>query len=133
MAPEFILSGTQRPTWGVLINTAERLVDQTSIHRNVWHEACRLMGQKGAAASVLVTAHKHLRGDVDRPGAYLRGMNKHAAAGLLNLGRTFHGLKGNARAEGMRSLATGSDPRPVGQLAAAALKLARSAGSQRLL
>ena len=133
VVPEFILSHSQQPTWGVLIGTAERLVEQTAIHRNVWHEACRLMGQKGAAASVLATAHKHLRGDVDRPGAYLRGMNKHAASGLLNLGRTFHGLKDNARGEAMRSLSTGSDPRSIGQLASAALKLARTGRSAQLL
>ncbi|MFD1789261.1 plasmid replication protein RepC [Sphingomonas floccifaciens] len=131
VTPEFILS--ERPTWGTLIATAERIVDQTSIHRTVWQEACRLMGQKGAAASVLATAHKHLRGDVDRPGAYLRGMNRHAAAGLLNLGRTFHGLKESGRIEGMRSLATGAEPRAVGQIAAAALRLARGTGSGRLL
>lgn len=133
VVPEFILADTPRPTWGSLIGTAERLVDQTAIHRNVWHEACRLMGQKGAAASVLATAHKHLRGDVERPGAYLRGMNKHAASGLLNLGRTFHGLKDNARADAMRSLSSGSDPRSIGQLASAALKLARTSRSAQLL
>ncbi|MBN2974438.1 hypothetical protein JW805_20835 [Roseomonas aeriglobus] len=133
VTPEFILSDIERPTWGTLIATAERIVDQTSIQRNVWQEACRLMGQKGAAASVLATAHKHLRGDVDRPGAYLRGMNKHAAAGLLNLGRTFHGLKENGRTEGMRSLAAGAEPRAIGQIAAAALRLARGGGSGRLL
>ena len=133
VVPEFILTDTLRPTWGDLIGTAERLVDQASIHRNVWHEACRLMGQKGAAASVLATAHKHMRGDVDRPGAYLRGMNKHAASGALNLGRTYHGLKDNARSEGMRSLASGSEPRSIGQLAAAALGLVRSGQPRRLL
>lgn len=133
VVPEFIMTGTPRPTWGELIGTAERLVDQTAIHRNVWHEACRLMGQKGAAASVLATAHKHMRGDVDRPGAYLRGMNKHAASGLLNLGRTYHGLKDSARSEGMRSLSAGSDPRSIGQLAAAALGLSRGGRAQRLL
>lgn len=133
VTPEFILSDIERPTWGTLIATAERIVDQTSIHRTVWQEACRLMGQKGAAASVLATAHKHLRGDVDRPGAYLRGMNRHAAAGRLNLGRTFHGLKETGRTEGMRSLATGVEPRAIGQIAAAALRLVQGGGSGRLL
>lgn len=133
VVPEFIMTGAPQPTWGELIGTAERLVDQTAIHRNVWHEACRLMGQKGAAASVLATAHKHMRGDVDRPGAYLRGMNKHAASGLLNLGRTYHGLKDSARSEGMRSLSTGSEPRSVGQLAAAALGIGRGRRAHRLL
>ncbi|WP_296222355.1 plasmid replication protein RepC [uncultured Sphingomonas sp.] len=132
VVPELILPHVTRPTWGELIGTAERLVGQASIHRSVWHEACRLMGQKGAAASVIATAHKHSRGDVDRPGAYLRGMNKHAAKGSLNLGRTFHGLKDSARVEGMRSLATGNDPRSIGQLAAAALGRARAGGHRAL-
>jgi replication initiation protein RepC len=131
--PELILADTPRPSWGDLIGTAERLIDQAAIHRNVWHEACRLMGQKGAAASVLATAHKHMRGDVDRPGAYLRGMNKHAASGVLNLGRTFHGLKDSARLEGVRSIAAGSDPRSIGQLAAAALGIVRGNRAQHLL
>jgi replication initiation protein RepC len=133
VVPEFIFTDTPRPSWGALIGTAERLVDQTVIHRSVWHEACRLMGQKGAAASVIATAHKHARGEVERPGAYLRGMNKQAASGLLNLGRTFHGLKDSARVEGIRSLASGSDPRPIGQLATTALNMVRGKGSVRTL
>lgn len=131
--PELVNLRTEQPTWGELIGAAERLVDQTAIHRNVWHEACRLMGQKGAAASVLATAHKYFRGEVDRPGAYLRGMNKRAGSGLLNLGRTFHGLKDSARADAMRTLAVGSDPRSFGQLAAAALRQARPTLPRRLL
>jgi replication initiation protein RepC len=112
-------------TWGIVIGDAERLIAQTAIPANVWHEACRLMGQKGAAASVFATAHKHVRGDVDRPGAYLRGMNKNAALGKLNLGRTFHGLKDHAKRQPVRSLSSGTDPRSVGQVLAMAL---RSAG-----
>lgn len=131
VVPELVF-GAVPPTWGALIGTAERLISQTAIHKSVWHEACRLMGQKGAAASVIATAHKHSRGDVDRPGAYLRGMNKNAASGSLNLGRTFHGLKDSARTEGMRALGTGSDPRSIGQLALAALGRTASTG-RRLL
>ena len=123
VAPE-ICSGAsgEHPAWGDLVVMAERLVGQTGIHRAAWHEACRLMGQKGAAASVIATTCKHLRGDVDRPGAYLRGMNTRAAAGELNLGRTFHGLKDAGRVAGMKSLHDGSDPRSVGQLVASALR-----------
>lgn len=131
VVPELIFGHTP-PTWGDLIATAERLVDQAAIHRNVWHEACRLMGQKGAAASVIATAHKHARGHVERPGAYLRGMNKNAATGSLNLGRTYHGLKDTARTEGMRALAAGSDPRSIGQLALAALRRTSSSDARLL-
>lgn len=131
VVPELIFFGGASPTWGELIGTAERLVNQTAIHKSVWDEACRLMGQKGAAASVIATAHKHSRGDVDRPGAYLRGMNKNAASGNLNLGRTFHGLKDSVRVEGMRALGTGG-PCSIGQLALAALGRRGSIG-RRLL
>ena len=125
VAPEFVSYPPDQMTWGIVIGDAERLIAQTAIPANVWHEACRLMGQKGAAASVFATAHKHVRGDVDRPGAYLRGMNKNAALGKLNLGRTFHGLKDHAKRQPVRSLSSGTDPRSVGQVLAMAL---RSAG-----
>ncbi len=125
VVPEFVSYPPDQMTWGLVIRDAERLIAQTAIPANVWHEACRLMGQKGAAASVFATAHKHVRGDVDRPGAYLRGMNKNAASGKLNLGRTFHGLKDHAKRQPVRSLSSGTDPRSVGQLLAMAL---RSAG-----
>ncbi|MES3093421.1 plasmid replication protein RepC [Sphingomonas aerolata] len=125
VVPEFVSYPPDQMTWGIVIRDAERLIAQTAIPANVWHEACRLMGQKGAAASVFATAHKHVRGDVDRPGAYLRGMNKNAASGKLNLGRTFHGLKDHAKRQPVRSLSSGTDPRSVGQLLAMAL---RSAG-----
>jgi len=122
VAPELISCPPDQTTWGVVISDAERLMAQAEIPANVWHEACRLMGQKGAAASVIATAHKHVRGDVDRPGAYLRGMNKNAASGILNLGRTFHGLKDHAKRQPVRSLSRSSDLRSVGQLLATALR-----------
>lgn len=122
VAPEFISCPPEQMTWGIIIGDAERLIAQAVIPANVWREACRLMGQKGAAASVIATAHKHVRGDVDRPGAYLRGMNKNAASGKLNLGRTFHGLKDHAKRQPVRSLSSSSDLRSVGQLLATALR-----------
>jgi replication initiation protein RepC len=125
VAPELISCPPEQTTWGIVIGDAERLIAQAEIPANVWREACRLMGEKGAAASVIATAHKHVRGDVDRPGAYLCGMNKNAASGKLNLGRTFHGLKDHARGQPVRSLSSSSDLRSVGQLLATAL---RSAG-----
>ena len=115
------------PSWGDLLATAESLAAQTGIHRSAWNEACRLMGQRGAAASVIATACKHTRGEVDRPGAYLRGMSARAASGELHLGRTFHGLKDADRSAKMGSLQMGTDPRSIGQLAAAAMRAARIA------
>ena len=82
-----------RADWGDVVQIAERLVDLNAIHRKAWSEACSLMGDKGAAAAVIVTIQKFRSGNVRRPGAYLRGLSGKAAAGALHLGRTFHGLK----------------------------------------
>jgi replication initiation protein RepC len=90
--------------WGDVIVVAERLASQHDINNHAWHEACRIMGQKGAAASVIATVSKHLSGEVKKPGAYLRGMSKRAARGELHLGRTFHGLKDQAKDSGMARL-----------------------------
>ena len=79
--------------WGDVIQIAERLVDLNSIHRKAWTEACVLMGDRGAAAAVIVTIQKFRSGVVRRPGAYLRGLSGRAASGSLHLGRSFHGLK----------------------------------------
>ncbi|PZU06517.1 plasmid replication protein RepC [Sphingomonas sp.] len=113
--------GFGRPGWGELIHLAEQLAERHHIHRHAWHEACRLMGQRGAAASVIATVRKHMAGEVDRPGAYLRGMSQRAAKGELNLGRTFHGLKDQRHSMAMRVLAGGDEPRSVGELARRAL------------
>ncbi len=111
----------ERREWGDVINLAERLVEQNSIHRHAWHEACRLMGQRGAAASVIATVYKYQAGEVRRPGAYLRGMSDRASRGELHLGRTFHGLKETRRSATMRSMHDGSDPSSVGEIARRAL------------
>jgi len=92
--------------WGELVALAERLADQNSIHRHAWQEACRLMGERGAAASVIATVHKYRQGEVLCPGAYLRGMSERAAKGELNLGRTFHGLRDNQTSVQMECLQT---------------------------
>jgi replication initiation protein RepC len=84
--------------WGRLVSIAEQLVGQNQIHVHAWREACRLMGQRGAAAAVIATVQKHWSGEVRSPGAYLRGMSDKAAAGTLNLGKTYHGLRDAASA-----------------------------------
>lgn len=81
------------PDWGSVISMAERLVDLNAIHRKAWTEACGIMGDKGAAAAVIVTIEKYRNGVVRRPGAYLRGLSEKAMGGALHLGRSFHGLK----------------------------------------
>lgn len=108
--------GMNRPTWGALVGLAERLAEQNAIHRHAWHEACRLMGERGAAASVIATIHKYHAGEVRRPGAYLRGMSDKATRGELNLGKTFHGIKDMSATVRMKSLHAGDDPRSMGEL-----------------
>lgn len=79
--------------WGRIVSVAEQLVGQHRIAISAWREACRLMGQKGAAAAVIAVVYKNWTGEVREPGAYLRGMCAKAAEGALNLGRTYHGLR----------------------------------------
>ena len=110
--------GYGRRDWGDLVATAERLSNQAGISAHAFHEAVRVMGQRGAAASVIATIQKHRRGEVHRPGAYLRGMTGKACRGELNLGRTFHGLKDVGRSVAMAGIADGSDPMPFGSLIA---------------
>jgi replication initiation protein RepC len=93
-APELIWDLDMGPrAWGRLISIAEGLTGQHAIGAHAWREACRLMGQRGAAAAVIATVTKNVRGEVRSPGAYLRGMSAKAAAGELNLGKTYHGLR----------------------------------------
>ncbi|WP_010188532.1 plasmid replication protein RepC [Sphingomonas sp. PAMC 26605] len=107
--------------WGEMVALAERLANQNSIHRHAWEEACRLMGDRGAAASVIATVHKYRQGEVLRPGAYLRGMSERAARGELNLGRTFHGLRDNQASVQMQCLQSGAMPSSFGEIARRAL------------
>lgn len=107
--------------WGKLVALAERLANQNSIHRHAWEEACRLMGDRGAAASVIATVHKYRQGEVLRPGAYLRGMSERAAKGELNLGRTFHGLRDNQTSVQMQCLQSGAMPSSFAEIARRAL------------
>ena len=115
--------------WGQVVAIAERLAQQNAIHRHAWHEACRLMGTRGAAAGVIATVHKYRAGEVDRPGAYLRGMSARAARGELNLGRTFHGFRDNRRDTSMRALHDGSDISTAGELARRAMARVRNGTS----
>lgn len=102
--------------WGVVVATAERLSAQHQIPAHAWREACRVMGVRGAAASVIATIQKFRSGDVRKPGAYLRGMSEKAAKGELHLGRTMHGLKEANRALAVRSMETTATARPIGAL-----------------
>ena len=103
-------------SWGEVVATAERLAGQSGISNHAFKEACRVMGQRGAAASVIATIQKYRRGEVQRPGAYLRGMSSKAGKGELNLGRTLHGLKDTSRAVAMRGMSDGTDAMPIGSL-----------------
>lgn len=119
IAPELChnLLGRDR-SWGELTAVAERAANQSGISQNAFHEAIRVMGSRGATASVFATLQKHRTGEVRRPGAYLRGMTAKAMTGDLNLGRTLHGLKDSSRLTAMKGLAEESGATAVGTLIA---------------
>lgn len=111
-------------SWGEVVSVAERLSHQAGISRHAFHEAVRIMGQRGAAASVIVTLQKYRRGDVHRPGAYLRGMSRKATSGTLKLGPTLHGLRDVNRSQAMKYLSdTGTTP--IGAMLPGLLRKAR--------
>lgn len=114
-------------SWGEVISVAERLSRQAGISGHAFYEAMRVMGQRGAAASVIVTLQKYRRGDVHRPGAYLRGMSRKATSGTLKLGPTLHGLRDANRSQAMKCLAdTGTTP--IGAILPGLLRKARHGG-----
>jgi replication initiation protein RepC len=117
IAPELCAGLLYRSeTWGEVVATAERLVGQSGISAHAFREACRVMGQRGAAVSVITTLQKYQRGEVQRPGAYLRGMSSKAGRGDLNLGRTVHGMRGTSHVAPTRAMANGTEPALIGSL-----------------
>jgi replication initiation protein RepC len=103
-------------SWGELTAVAERAANQSGISQSAFREAIRVMGSRGATASVFATLQKYRTGEVRRPGAYLRGMTAKAMTGELNLGRTLHGLKDSSRLTAMKGLADGSGATAIGTL-----------------
>ncbi|TPG52224.1 plasmid replication protein RepC [Sphingomonas glacialis] len=119
IAPELCSNLPYRDgSWGEMVATAERLAGQSGISNHAFKEACRVMGPRGAAASVIATIQKYRRGEVQRPGAYLRGMSSKAEKGELNLGRTLHGLKDASYVIAMRGLSDGTEATPIGSMIA---------------
>lgn len=117
IAPELCSNLPYRDgSWGEMVATAERLAGQSGISNHAFKEACRVMGPRGAAASVIATIQKYRRGEVQRPGAYLRGMSGKAEKGELNLGRTLHGLKDASCVIAMRGMSDGTDATPIGSM-----------------
>ena len=118
VAPELCSIETLRTgSWGEIVANAERLAGQSGISRHAFREACRVMGERGAAVSVITAVEKYRHGDVHRPGAYLRGMTRKATHGELNLGRSVHGLKDLGRLQSMQRLSDGTESMPLGALA----------------
>lgn len=84
-----------RPTWGEVVEAADRLRRELGVSQNAWAEACQVLGRYGAATAIAVIAAK--RAEISAPGGYLRGMVARARKGELYLVRSLHGLAGRAR------------------------------------
>ena len=62
------------------------------ISRHARTEACEVMGPRGALLALIVTAARHDRALVYRPGGYRRGITNASRRGELNLGASLHAL-----------------------------------------
>ncbi len=82
----------EHPSWSSLIDAAGEHAAELGISPHAWGEACRAMGREGAAMAVIVVAAKHHRGEVRRPGGYLRALTARAGTGELHLARSVYGL-----------------------------------------
>lgn len=127
VAPDLCAAKTDAPQkWSELTATAERLAGQSGISRHALRDAVRVMGERGATASVFAAIQKYRMGDVRRPGAYLRGMTAKACIGELDLGRTYHALKDATRTAAVKGLADGSEAMALGNLVAQLVRQSRA-------
>ena len=90
--------GTRRPGWGDIADAASVLAQQLGIPRQLYGEACQVLGRHPAAVAIAIIStklpeHFHSTG----PGGYLRGMLRRAGRGELFLERSIHGLREAAR------------------------------------
>ena len=69
-------------TWDDLIATMSKVAPMTGIDATGWAEACRLMGHRGAAATLAAIVQRI--GDIASPGAYLRCLARKSAEGRFS-------------------------------------------------
>lgn len=90
--------GTSRPTWGQVVEAADRLRRSLRISHSAWAEACQVLGRYGAATAIAIIAAK--RTQIQSPGGYLRAMVARARRGELYLVRSLYGLTGRQSVTG---------------------------------
>ena len=94
MVPDAMRADLSRryTSWDDLSEAALAHGAAIGISRHAWTETCEVMGPRGALLALIVTAARHDRALVHRPGGYLRGMTNARRRDELNLGASLHAL-----------------------------------------
>jgi len=80
------------PTWRELLDAAFYVRSELGISQHAWGQACGVLGQTEAIATIAAIAARHAAGEVKSPGGLLRRMVELHETGELRLDRTLFGL-----------------------------------------
>jgi replication initiation protein RepC len=78
--------------WNDLFRATHTLCAVLGISQSVKNEGINKLGKWPFSLAVAITLQKHERGDVSKPGGYIRGMIAKAEKGELRLDRSIFGL-----------------------------------------
>lgn len=80
------------PTWRELVEASFYVRSELGISQHAWAQACVVLGQTEAVATIAAIAARHAAGEVKSPGGLLRRMVELHETGELRLDRTLFGL-----------------------------------------
>jgi len=80
------------PTWRELLDASFYVRSELGISQHAWAQACVVLGQTEAVATIAAIAARHAAGEVKSPGGLLRRMVELHETGELRLDRTLFGL-----------------------------------------
>lgn len=92
------LGGGYLENWNEFHRMAGKIRPMVGISEDAWNKAQQILSPYVAAAAIALVYDKHISGEVNSPGGYLRGMCEKAKTGELHLERSFYGRMSENRA-----------------------------------
>jgi replication initiation protein RepC len=87
----------RNPKWSDIVNAANDLRHELDVSRQLWGDACQVMGREMAAIAIAIVSTKDPEYFTRTAGHYFHGMVERAKKGDLHLDRTLWGLRGGKR------------------------------------